>query len=339
MDGRAWRLGACVLALALSLYGLWSLGVLNALAARMEPAPPTGSAPAPDPAPREEAEPGEESAPASEPEPASTPEPEPEPSPGETAAPAFAPAGLPRVDDRTTGHDLAALYREGWSLTLPETGPQILILHSHSTEAYTPQGEDRYEASDPGRTLDKEQNVIRVGDELAAVLEEAGFTVIHDRELYDWPSYNGAYSRSRAAAEKWLEEQPGIRVVIDLHRDALNGKKTVCELPEGNCAQVMLVLTTGDSGLYHPNWRENVKLGLELQAEMEAAEPGLSRPMLLSPARYNEQLSPGYLLLEVGSDANTLGEALEAVRRFGRCAAAVLHRHLTNPSESASMGS
>ena len=101
----------------------------------------------------------------------------------------------------------------------------------------------------------------------------------------------------------------------------------------------MLVLTTGDSGLYHPNWRENVKLGLELQAEMEAEEPGLCRPMLLSPARYNEQLSPGYLLLEVGSDANTLEEALEAVRRFGRCAAAVLRRHLTNPQESASMGS
>ena len=111
------------------------------------------------------------------------------------------------------------------------------------------------------------------------------------------------------------------------------------KLPEGTSAQVMLVLTTGDSGLYHPNWRENVKLGLELQAEMEAEEPGLSRPMLLSPARYNEQLSPGYLLLEVGSDANTLEEALEAVRRFGRCAAAVLHRHLTNPQESASMGS
>ena len=127
--------------------------------------------------------------------------------------------------------------------------------------------------------------------------------------------------------------------MIDLHRDALNGKKTVYKLPEGSCAQVMLVLTTGDSGLYHPNWRENVKLGLELQAEMETREPGLSRPMLLSPARYNEQLSPGYLLLEVGSDANTLGEALEAVRRFGGCAAAVLRRHLTNSSESASMGS
>ena len=333
MGSRFWRLAACALALGLALYGLWGLGVLSALAARLEPAATPEPEPFSAPAPEATEEPEPEPSP-----PAAIP-PEPEPAPPETAAPVFARSELPRVDDRTPGHDLAALFAEGWSLTLPDTGPQVLILHSHSTEAYTPQGEDQYEASDPGRTLDKGQNVIRVGDELAAVLEEAGFTVLHDRELYDWPSYNGAYSRSRAAAEKWLEEQPGIRVVIDLHRDALNGKKTVYKLPEGSCAQVMLVLTTGDSGLYHPNWRENVKLGLELQAEMETREPGLSRPMLLSPARYNEQLSPGYLLLEVGSDANTLGEALEAVRRFGGCAAAVLRRHLTNSSESASMGS
>lgn len=330
MGGRFWRLAACALALGLSLYGLWSLGVLSALAARLEPVP------AAEPLPVQETVPTALPTPEPEPTPAATAPPEPEP---ETASPVFARSELPRVDDRTSGHDLAALFAEGWSLTLPDSGPQVLILHSHSTEAYTPQGEDQYEASDPGRTLDKEQNVIRVGDELSAVLEEAGFTVVHDRELYDWPNYNGSYARSRAAAEKWLEEQPGIRVVIDLHRDALNGKKTVYKLPEGTSAQVMLVLTTGDSGLYHPNWRENVKLGLELQAEMEAEEPGLSRPMLLSPARYNEQLSPGYLLLEVGSDANTLEEALEAVRRFGRCAATVLRRHLTNPQESASMGS
>ena len=333
MGRQAWRLVACILALGLGVYSLWSLGVLNALAARLEPAPPAETAPVSEPEITPEPEPAADQAPA----PVAAAEPE--PAAPATAAPAFAPAELPRIDDRSAGHDLAALFREGWSLTLPDAGPQVLILHSHSTEAYTPQGEDQYEASDPGRTLDKGQNVIRVGDELAAVLEEAGFTVIHDRELYDWPSYNGAYARSRAAAEKWLEEQPGIRVVIDLHRDALNGKKTVYKLPEGSCAQVMLVLTTGDSGLYHPNWRENVKLGLELQAEMETREPGLSRPMLLSPARYNEQLSPGYLLLEVGSDANTLGEALEAVRRFGGCATAVLRRHLTNSSESASMGS
>ena len=342
MRGQAWRVLAGAVVLALGLHLLWSLGVLNTLAARLEPtdtASPPSSVPSSGPAPAPSPPLPTEAGPAAAPEPAQLPEPTAAPT-AEPAAPVLAPADLPRVEDKTPGHDLPALLKEGWGVTLPESGPQILILHTHSTEAYTPDGEDRYEASDPGRTLDKEQNVIRVGDELAEVLEAAGFSVVHDRELYDWPNYNGAYGRSRAAAEAWLEEYPGIRAVIDLHRDALNGSKTLYRLPEGGTsAQVMLVLTTGDSGLYHPNWRENVKLGLELQREMEAAEPGLSRPLLLSPARYNEQLSPGYFLLEVGSDANTLQEALEAVRRFGRCAAAVFSRHLTNGKESASMGS
>ena len=328
---RLWRVLAGAAAVAVVLRGLWGLGVLSALAARLEPA--ETAAPmtlAPAPVPEDTPEP----APAPTPEPAPTPSPSPSPEPEEPGEAAMAAGAdrLPRVEDRTGGHDLLALLEEGWSLTLPEEGPQILILHSHSTEAYTPAGEDVYEASDPGRTLDKGQNVIRVGDELQKALEEAGFTVLHDTALYDYPSYNGAYGRSRAAAEDWLEQYPGIRVVIDLHRDALGGAKTLYPIPEGTCAQVMLVLTTGESGLYHPNWRENVKLGLELQAELEAEEPGLARPLLLSPARYNEQLSPGYLLLEVGSDANTLQEALEAARRFASCAAAVLQRHLTNPS-------
>ena len=331
---RLWRVLAGAGTLVLVLRGLWGLGLMSALAARLEPEPTTGPVVlAPSPAPEPEGTPAPVQTPAPTPGPVPEQTPTPEPEPEEAGEPAMAPAAdkLPRVEDRTGGHDLLALLEEGWSLTLPEEGPQILILHSHSTEAYTPEGEDVYEASDPGRTLDKGQNVIRVGDELAEVLEEAGFTVLHDTALYDWPSYNGAYGRSRAAAEDWLEQYPGIRVVIDLHRDALGGAKTRCSLPEGDCAQVMLVLTTGESGLYHPNWRENVKLGLELQAEMEETVPGLARPLLLSPARYNEQLSPGYLLLEVGSDANTLREALEAVRLFGACAAKVLLRHLTNP--------
>ena len=339
MRGQVWRVLACAAVLALALRLLWSQGILNALAARLEPGPgeaAVSAQPSLSPEPEAAAQPSLSPEPEAAAQPSLSPTPEatapPVPTPEPEAQPVTALGDrLPQVDDRTSGHDLLALLREGWSLTLPAEGPQILILHSHSTEAYAPAGEDVYEASDPGRTLDTEQNVVRVGEELTRVLEEAGFTVLHDTALYDWPSYNGAYGRSRAAAEDWLERYPGIRVVIDLHRDALGGRKTLYALPEGDSAQVMLVLTTGESGLYHPNWRENVKLGLELQAEMEEEQPGLSRPMLLSAARYNEQLSPGYLLLEVGSDANTLQEALRAVRLFGACAAEVLQRHLTNP--------
>lgn len=242
------------------------------------------------------------------------------------------PAGpLLRVNNATSLQpDLQALLAEGWDSRLSRDAPQILILHSHGCEAYAPTPEDPYEESDPSRTLDKAHSVIRVGDALAEALEARGFRVIHDREAYDAQGYSGAYERSRAAAERWLEENPTLRVVIDLHRDALGGYATSWENPAGeHSAQVMLLLSTGENGLYHPHWEENLKLGLALQQEMETSCPGLARPLYLSGARYNQHLSPGFFILEVGSDANTLQEAITAVTAFAGCAAGVLEEYLS----------
>ncbi len=240
-------------------------------------------------------------------------------------------AALSQGDLRIGGSwqvDQLSLLREGWSYAIPSKGPQVLIFHTHSCEAYTPQGEDSYEPSGECRTLDGSQSVIAVGDCLTEALEAQGFTVLHDRSLYDYPAYNGAYDRSGAAVRQLLEDNPGIRVVIDLHRDSLGGKGTEYLLPDGTkSAQVMLLLTTGENGLYHPSWRENLKLGLELQNRMALDYPGLARPLYLSPARYNQHLSPGSLLVEVGTDANTLAEAKQAALLFAECLGKVLESH------------
>ena len=245
------------------------------------------------------------------------------------AVPVLAPAETVEVHDRSgLAVDIPALLAEELTLRLPAEGPQVLILHTHSSEAYTPDGYDQYEPSDPYRTEDKSQSVIRVGDALARVLEEAGLTVLHDRTIYDYPSYTGSYSRSGAAAERALAEHPSLRVVIDLHRDAIGEgdvvyrtRATLDALP---CAQVMLLAGTGANGLWHPNWRENVKLALLLQRAAQAACPGLMRPLELVAERYNQQLSPGSLLIEVGSTGNTLQEAIRAAEHFGRAVGPVL---------------
>ena len=243
-------------------------------------------------------------------------------------------AALSQGDLRIGGSwqvDQLTLLREGWSYTIPRQGPQVLIFHTHSCEAYTPQGGDSYEPSGDYRTLDGTQSVIAVGDCLAEALELRGFTVLHDRSLYDYPAYNGAYDRSGAAVRQLLEDNPTVRVVIDLHRDALGGKRTEYLLPDGTgSAQVMLLLTTGENGLYHPSWRENLKLGLELQNRMALDYPGLARPLFLSPARYNQHLSPGSLLVEVGTEANTLREAKQAALLFAECLGKVLETHKEN---------
>jgi len=233
--------------------------------------------------------------------------------------------------------DIPALLSAGTDIVLSPASPQILIIHTHSSEAYTPAGLDRYEASDTHRTEDKEFNIIRVGDELAAIYEDAGLNVIHDRGIYDSPSYTGSYNRSGAAVEEYLSRYPDISVVIDMHRDALGANgvvyKTMAE-EEGVCAsQVMLLSGSDASGLEHPNWRSNLSLALYLQNAVNSAYPTLMRPVSLVPQRYNQHLSRGSLILEVGSDGNTLQEALAAIRLFGKATAPALSELIAKTGE------
>ena len=316
---------ALLLLIALPAAVLDRLGAFQALAARLEPQIPWT-------APLEPGESAAWSPPAlREPEaPAETPLPAEVPAAAPAGSPApAAEAALPSL--RVGGSlapDLRSLLREGWSYALDGDGPQILILHTHACEAFTPAGADTYTSSGDFRTLEEEQSVIALGDVVAAALEERGFRVLHDREKYDWPAYNGAYDRSGEAVRALLEQYPEIRVVIDLHRDSLGGRKTRYVTPDGeDSAQVMLLLTTGENGLYHPNWRENLKLGLELQQQMDRDYPGLARDLDLSPARYNQHLCPGSFLLEVGTEANTLAEAKKAAALFADCLCSVLETH------------
>ena len=201
--------------------------------------------------------------------------------------------------------DVAALASADLSLELPEEGPQVLIMHTHGSEAYTPDGTDTYVPTGECRTLDTAKNVVRVGDEIARVLTEMGLTVVHDTQLYDYPEYNGAYDRSLAAVEAWLEQYPSIRVVLDVHRDALVGEdgtiyKPITTVGGEQAAQVMLVM--GSNALYdHPGWQENLSLAVKIQKEMNTLWPTLARPIGLRENRYNQQTTTGSLLVEVGA--------------------------------------
>ena len=224
--------------------------------------------------------------------------------------------------------DVAALAQAQLTLDLPEEGPQVLIVHTHGSEAYTPDGTDTYVATGECRTTDTEKSVVRVGDEIAKVLTEMGLTVVHDTGLYDYPEYNGAYDRSLAAVEDWLAQYPTIQVVLDIHRDALIGAdgtvyKPITTINGESCAQVMLVM--GSNALYdHPGWLENLALAVQVQKEMNTLWPTLARPIGLRENRYNQQTAPGAMLVEVGSHGNTLQEALAAARMFARALGAVL---------------
>ena len=125
-----------------------------------------------------------------------------------------------------------------------------------------------------------------------------------------------------AGVEQALAAHPSIRLVIDLHRDALCSDtvvyKTVAELPDAEpCAQVMFVVGTDGLGLEHPNWRENLKLAVWLQDAVTQCHPTLMRPIDLVRERYNQHLSRGMMLIEIGSSGNTLPEAIRAAELLG----------------------
>ena len=216
--------------------------------------------------------------------------------------------------------DPTALMSQGLSITLPAEGPQILIVHTHGTESYTSEPGWEYEESDYARTTDCEHNMIRVGDELAKAFEAQGLRVLHDTNLYDYPSYTGSYTRSGEAVEAGLQQYPDIPIVIDLHRDAIGDRdtvyKTMAAIPNTVCSQIMLLVGTGENGLSHPNWQENLKLALLMQECAVSKYPTLMRPLAIRKERYNQQLTTGSLIIEVGSNGNTLTEAITAVRLF-----------------------
>ena len=276
--------------------------------------------------------------------PAPLPTPQPTPSPVPTLSPVPSPTPPPTltplaeaetavfpdiaVTNRSSRDvDIHALMRETPDVHLPAASPQILIIHTHGTEAYTMSAGSEYSESDEYRTTDTNYNVVKLGELLQQELSAQGLHVIHDRGLYDYPSYTGSYDRSAAAVEQWLQQYPGISVVIDLHRDALGSGdavyKTRAELSAEPSAQVMLLIGTGENGLAHPRWQENFKLALQLQEAMNKTAPTLARPIDLVAERYNQHYTTGSMILEVGSSGNTLPEAMCAVRLFARAAGPV----------------
>lgn len=230
-----------------------------------------------------------------------------------------------------TDHTLTVTeLTEPFAAHLTDGAPQILILHSHGSEAYTPAGDTEVVWSGDHRTTDSRYNVVSVGDAMAEEFTQAGISVLHDRTLYDYPSYSGAYDRSLAAIESYLAQYPSIQFILDIHRDAIadaegNQYKVVSTIEgEGTAAQLTLVMGSDGSGLEHPDWMENLKLAVALQEQILTSYPTLMRPILLRNSRYNQHATTGSLLVEVGAAGNSPEEAALAGRLFARQMAQLL---------------
>lgn len=217
--------------------------------------------------------------------------------------------------------DLPALLQQPLSWNLKQDVPTVLILHTHGSESYT-KTED-YTESSAYRTLDTGYNVVSVGEELKQVLEAGGIRVIHDTTMHDYPSYSSSYSLAREQIQKYLSEYPSIALVLDIHRDSVEdsaGKQIVftTQAQGESVAQLMMVVGTDANGLYHPQWPQNMALAAKMHALLEKNCPGICRPISFRSQRFNQDLSSGAMLIEVGSAGNTRAQALRAARILGQ---------------------
>lgn len=228
--------------------------------------------------------------------------------------------------------DIAAALARVPKLSLKKglTAPQVLIVHTHTTECYAAHSEGFANPDDPTRTDDPKKNMIAVGERVVSELRAAGIGVIHDTEIHDKP-YSGAYGHAKTAIERYLKQYPSIKVVLDLHRDAIyqsdgSHVKPTATVDGRAAAQVMIIVgMKNTSAVPNPHTADNLAFGARLQQALHTSYPGLARPMLLADARYNQQLTNGSLLIEMGSDANTLEEACYSGTLLGKAAARVLH--------------
>jgi stage II sporulation protein P len=219
--------------------------------------------------------------------------------------------------------DPAALLKGTSPVKLSGTGVQVLIMHTHGTEAYTPDAENPYTPTDADRTTDAARNVLRVGDEITRILEANGVKTVHSNTLNDYPAYNGSYNRALDDISQFMKDNPSIKVVIDVHRDAMIAQsgakyKTVADIGGKQAAQLMFVAGTDAGGRSHDRWRDNLTFQALLHSRMNTKYPGIMRPISIRTGRFNQHVTTGSMLLEVGTSGNTLPEALYSAGLFAQ---------------------
>ena len=197
---------------------------------------------------------------------------------------------------------------------------EVLIMHTHATESYEGYDSEYYDTRNTWRSTDNNENMVAVGNVIEEELRKAGIGVVHDTQQFDYPSYNGSYDRAAVAVKEYLAQHPDIQLILDVHRDGIQRDTTTIVKPateiDGEPAAQIMILCGSDPGV--GDWGENLRTAAAVTNLLESRYPTLTRPIYFSAGRYNMDLSGGTILLEFGSQANTLEEALTSARLTGQ---------------------
>ncbi len=235
------------------------------------------------------------------------------------------------VNNSTSYHmDIESLLKSPLPFEIDDTRQvQVLIVHTHTCESYMDFDEGYYYESFYPRTTDNSQNVFAVGEAIAKSLKENGIGVVHAKTQHDNPSYDGAYSRSYDTIMQYLEKYNNIKVVLDIHRDSMTQEDSTKLKPTFTYngkkgAQVMIMAGHDESGESFPFWEDNLNFALKLQNVCGSSYDSMMRPLNFGDFTYNMNVNNGSLLVEVGTDANTLDEAIYSGELLGKALSQVL---------------
>ncbi|HHV65121.1 MAG TPA: stage II sporulation protein P [Peptococcaceae bacterium] len=224
-------------------------------------------------------------------------------------------------DPEMEGPILEPLTDPFYNEPAPATSEEDILLgvyHTHNAESYAGDGGvDRVKGGQKGE-------VMEVGELLVEALKQEGINAVHSPTIHD-EIYDKSYDNSYQTAVQMLEENPTIRLLLDIHRDGIPtqvGKSTVI-IDNKEVAKIMIVI-----GQKNPHWEKNNQIAQDLIKLAEEKYPGLfsTKIRYASEARYNQHLTNGALLLEIGSQLNTLEEAKGAVGPLAKVLKAYLEK-------------
>lgn len=213
--------------------------------------------------------------------------------------------------------------------------PQVLLFSTHATESFEPCDRKFYDKRNNSRSTDNNKNVTQVEDQIAKQLNDNGINTIVDKTQHDFPSYNGSYNRSAITINNYLKKYPSIKVVLDIHRDAIerdNGErvKPVVMINGKKAAQIMIISGCDDGSMNFPNWEQNLNFAVDLQKQIETEFPGLARPIFFCYRKYNMNVCPCSLLIEFGSNSNSLEEVKYSGELMGKALSDLLISYKNN---------
>lgn len=198
------------------------------------------------------------------------------------------------------------------------SAPLVGIYHTHTSESFMPTSGLSHS---PGGT---QGDIVAAGEALAQALEQRGIPAMQNKNVHDYPSFMKAYGASEITARRMLADAPSLQAIFDIHRDAGKREYVTATIRGQDAARIKIIVATGQPGLAQTHWQENYAFAQLLEERMDQRYPGLSRGIEKTEWRYNQNLHPHALLLEIGSEESSLAEAQYSMILLGEILAEIL---------------